>query len=155
TSTSVTDEVIEKFRLDARYATAHREQTRIALWSHCSTNIDRKSGVVALTCEDRDPKLAMEMTTYFGEAGNRAFIRVSGSSAREEERFLETQVAKTRRDVDEASRKLREFQERHKIIDLSEQSKAVISAMASIKGELMSKQLELSYLSGFSAPTEA
>jgi capsule polysaccharide export protein KpsE/RkpR len=41
------------------------------------------------------------------------------------------------------------------VVDLPEQSKAVISAMASIKGELISKQLELSYLTSFSARTEA
>jgi capsule polysaccharide export protein KpsE/RkpR len=83
------------------------------------------------------------------------FGRVSASSAREERRFLEEQVLKARTDVDEASQKLRDFQELHKVVDLPEQSKAVISAMASIKGELISKQLELSYLTSFSARTEA
>ncbi len=155
TSNSVADEVIEKFKLDERYGSEHREHTRGALWTHCSTGVDRRSNVVTLVCEDRDPKVAMAMTDYFGEVGNRVFGRVSGSSAREEERFLETQVTKARHDVDEASRKLREFQEQHKIVDLPEQSKAVISAMAQIKGELLSKQLELSYLSGFSSRTEA
>jgi tyrosine-protein kinase Etk/Wzc len=95
------------------------------------------------------------MAAFFGEVGNRVFGRVSASSAREERKFLEAQVVKSRKDVDEASRKLREFQEAHKIVDLPEQSKAVISAMASLKGELLSKQLELSYLSSFSARTES
>jgi len=155
TSNSVADEVIDKFHLQARYGQRYREHTRQALWEHCTTTVDRKSGVVSLTCEDKDPEQAKEMTEYFGEIGNRVFGRVSSSSAREERRFLEAQVLKARRDVDESSRKLRDFQEQHKIVDLPEQSKAVISAMASIKGELISKQLELSYLSSFSARTEA
>jgi capsule polysaccharide export protein KpsE/RkpR len=154
-STSVADEVIEKFGLDARYETSHREHTRAALAEHCTTNVDRKSGVVALTCEDKDPAQAKAMAEYFGEVGNRVFGRVSVSSAREERVFLEQQVIKARHDVDDASRKLREFQEQHKIIDLPEQSKAVISAMAQIKGEMVSKQIELSYLSGFSGRGES
>jgi capsule polysaccharide export protein KpsE/RkpR len=154
-STSVADEVIDKFGLDARYETAHREHTRSALAEHCTTNVDRKSGVVALTCEDKDPAQAKAMAEYFGEVGNRVFGRVSVSSAREERAFLEQQVIKARHDVDDASRKLREFQEQHKIIDLPEQSKAVISAMAQIKGEMVSKQIELSYLSGFSGRGES
>jgi capsule polysaccharide export protein KpsE/RkpR len=154
-SSSVSDEVIDKFRLDARYGKEYREQTRTELWTHCAVRGDRKSGVVALTCEDTDPKLAMDMATYFGEVGNRVFARVSGSSAREEEHFLESQVDKARHDVDEASKRLRDFQQQHRVIDLPEQSKAVISAMASIKGELVSKQLELQYVSGFSSSTEA
>ncbi len=155
TSTSVADEVIAKFKLQDRYGTTHIETARATLWKHCGASVDRRSGVVSLTCEDQDPKLAMEMTGYFGEVGNKVFGRVSVSSAREERKFLEEQVLKARNDVDEASRKLREFQEAHKVVDLPEQSKAVISAMASIKGDLISKQLELSYLTSFSARTEA
>jgi capsule polysaccharide export protein KpsE/RkpR len=155
TSNSVADEVITKFNLKDRYNTEHLEKARMALWTHCGTAVERKSGVVALSCEDTDPKLVKEMVGFFGEIGNRVFGRISVSSAREERKFLETQVNKARADVNESSRKLREFQEKHKIIDLPEQSKAVISAMASIKGELVSKQLELSYLSSFSARTES
>ncbi len=155
TSNSVADEVITKFNLRERYDTAHIEHARAALWEHCVTGVDRKSGVVALTCEDRDPAQAMAMTAFFGEVGNRVFGRISASSAREERRFLESQVVKARKDVDESSRKLREFQEKHRVIDLGEQSKAVISAMASIKGDLVAKQLQLSYLSSFSSRTEA
>lgn len=154
-STSVADEVIARFHLDERYDTAHLEQTREALAKHCATGVDRKPGIVVLTCEDQDPEKAMAMTAFFGEVGNRVFARISASSAREERKFLETQVVQARKDVDESSRKLREFQELHRVVDLGEQSKAVISAMATIKGELVSKQLQLSYLSNFSSRTEA
>ncbi|HEY0987978.1 MAG TPA: Wzz/FepE/Etk N-terminal domain-containing protein [Kofleriaceae bacterium] len=154
-STSVADEVIDRFHLQERYDERYREHTRRELSEHCGAIVDRKSGLVSLTCEDKVPEQAKAMAEYFGEVGNRVFGRVSTSSAHEERKFLETQVVKARHDVDEASRRLREFQEAHKIVDLPEQSKAVISAMASIKGGLISKQIELSYLSSFSARTEA
>src|SRR6266496_1050383 len=109
-SKSVADEVIEKFKLDERYERSHREQTRATLWKHCQVAADRRSSVVSLTCEDKDPQQAMAMAAYFGEVGNRVFARVSASSAREERKFLETQVEKARADVDEISKKLREFQ---------------------------------------------
>src|SRR5690606_17534431 len=112
-STSVRDEVINKFNLGELYETPYIEKTRAVLAEHCVTSADRKSGVVSLPCEDKDPKRAMEMAAYFGEVGNKVFGRVSASSAREERRFLEAQVLKARNDVDEASRKLREFQEKH------------------------------------------
>ncbi|MEO8551567.1 MAG: Wzz/FepE/Etk N-terminal domain-containing protein [Kofleriaceae bacterium] len=154
-SNSVADEVIRKFQLQDHYGTAHLEQAREALHAHCQIGVDRKSSVVWLTCEDPEPQRAMDMARSFGEIGNKVFGRVSVSSAREERAFLEGQVAKTRHDVDEASKKLREFQEQHKVIDLPEQSRAVISAMAQIKGEMVSKQIELSYLSGFSGRGES
>lgn len=154
-SQSVADEVIAKFKLQQRYGATHIEDVRVALSKHCVTDVDKKSGVVALTCEDTDPATARDMTEYFGEVGNRVFGRISTGSAHEEARFLETQVTQARKDVDEASRALRDFQEQHKVIDLPEQTKAVISAMASMKGELISKQLELSYVSGFAGNRES
>jgi tyrosine-protein kinase Etk/Wzc len=155
TSTSVADEVIDKFDLQERYGTRYREHTRQALWEHCEASVDRKSGLVSLTCEGKVPEQVKAMAEYFGEVGNRVFGRVTASSVHEERRFLETQVLKMRNDVDESSRKLREFQETHKVVDLPEQSKAVISAMASIKAGLISKQIELSYLSSFAGRNEA
>ena len=155
TSISVADEVIDRFDLEDRYDTDYREQTRKTLAEHCAASVDRKAGVVRLDCEDRDPALAQKITAYFGEVGNRVFGRISASSAREERRFLEMQVKQAHADVDEASRKLRVFQEEHKIVDLPEQSKAVISAMATIEGQLLSKQLELSYVSRYASSTES
>jgi capsule polysaccharide export protein KpsE/RkpR len=64
-------------------------------------------------------------------------------------------VSDTRNDVDNASNRLREFQEKYKIVDLGEQSKAIVSAIAMLRGEMMSKQLQLSYLSSFSSSEEA
>ncbi|MBV8757224.1 MAG: hypothetical protein JO257_08125 [Deltaproteobacteria bacterium] len=154
-SASVADAVIAKFHLLERYGVSHIEQARETLGKLCTTSVDRQSGVVSLSCEDKVPEQAMQMAAYYGEVGNQVFGRVNASSAREERKFLEAQVDKARSDVDEASRQLRAFQEEHKIIDLPEQSKAVIGAMATMEGELVSKQLELSYLSNFSSRTEA
>ncbi len=154
-SSSVADEVIEKFKLQDRYHVANLDTARAELARHCGASVDRRSNLITLTCEDQEPRVAMEMAAYFGEVGNRVFARVSASSVSEERKFLESQVETTRRDVDEASRKLRDFQRAHNIIDLPEQSKAVISAMAALKGELLSKQLELSYQASFSSDSEA
>jgi uncharacterized protein involved in exopolysaccharide biosynthesis len=155
TSASVADEVIDKFKLEDRYRVENRDAARIELWKHCGASVAPRSGIVSLSCEDLEPRVAKEMAAWFGEVGNRVFRRVSASSATEERKFLEAQVVATRRDVDEASRKLREFQRAHNVIDLPEQSKAVISAMAAIKGEILSKELELSYSATFASESES
>jgi len=155
TSTSVADQVIAKFDLQKRYGAKHLEAARRELWSHCKTTVDRTSHLVELMCEDKDPEYARAIVEYFGETGNRTFGRITSSSAREERRFLEKQVESTKRELDEASRKLRDFRQKHRVIDLEEQGKAVVSAMASIKGSIISKQIELSYLGDYSSPREA
>jgi uncharacterized protein involved in exopolysaccharide biosynthesis len=154
-SRTVSDAVIEKFQLKERYREAHLENTRKVLWLHCSTKLDKKPGVVTLACEDRDPQVAQAITAYFGEVGNTVFRRISKSSAAEERRFLETRWEQAKKDVVTASMNLRDFEEKHKLVDLGEQSKAMVSAMASLKADLLAKQIQLSYLTQFSSSDEA
>jgi tyrosine-protein kinase Etk/Wzc len=153
-SVSVADAVITKFDLQQRYGAHSIERTRKQLGEHCGTSIELKAGIVVVACEDREPKVARELTAYFGEVGNAVFERITVSTARGERRFLEEMVAKTQEDVDRSSTALREFQERHHVLDLTAQSKAVISAMAELEGDLISKRLQLSYLRGFASPEE-
>ncbi len=154
-SVSVSDAVIAKFDLQQRYGTPTIERTRKRLDEHCTRSIELKAGVVVLTCEDREPRIARDLTAYFGEVGNAVFERITVSTARAERRFLEQMVAKAQADVDRSSAAQREYQERHRLLDLPAQSKAVISAMATLEGDLISKRIELSYLRGFASPDES
>jgi uncharacterized protein involved in exopolysaccharide biosynthesis len=154
-SASVTNAVIEKFDLTRRYRLDYVEDARTELWRHCSTHVEKKPGLVVLTCEDRSPDGANAMAEFFGEVGNRVFRRVSASSAGEERRFLEARVAQARHDMDEASRRLKEFQERNRIVDIGEQAKAVVSSMATLRAEMLAKQVQLAYLDGVAARDEA
>jgi len=154
-SRSVTDAVIEKFHLMELYGESYVEDARKTLWTHCSTKLDKKPGVVSVTCEDKDPKRVQQMVEYFGEIGNDVFRRVTASSAREERQFLERRVAESKKDLDLTSQQLKDFEEKNRVIDLPEQSKAVVSAMAALQGEVLTKQLQLSYVNSFSANDEA
>jgi capsule polysaccharide export protein KpsE/RkpR len=50
---------------------------------------------------------------------------------------------------------MRELQEKHQIVDLDTQAKAVVGAIASLNGQRISKQLELDYARTFSSGDEA
>ncbi len=154
-SRSTSDAVIQKFDLMGRYDVEKIEHARKKLWSLCGTRVDRKPNLVALTCEDKDPAVARDMAEYFGRVGDQGFRRIAISSASEERKFLEKRAAEARQDLDKASQALRNFQEKHQIIDLPEQSKAVVSAMAALEGDLISKRIQLSYLSGFVSRNES
>lgn len=154
-SRSTTDAVIEKFQLLDRYDVPTIEHARKELWSLCGTAVERKANLVVLACEDKDPAVARDMAEHFGRVGDEGFRRIAVSSASEERKFLEKRAAESRQELDKASQALRKFQETHKIIDLPEQSKAVVSAMAALEGDLISKRIQLSYLSGFVSRTES
>src|SRR5258707_1090466 len=88
------------------------------------------------------PRWYQATLEYFGDYGNEVFRRVNTTSASEEVRFLEQRVAEMRREADESAKRLRDFEERYKVIDLESQSKAVVSAMASLRSQEISKELQ-------------
>ena len=154
-SRSVTDAVIEKFHLTERYGSQHTETTRKKLWRLCGIHSDKKAKIISLTCEDRDPAFAQAMLTYFGEVGNEVFRRLNNGADHEEASFLERRIAEVRKEARDAATRLREFEEAHQIVDLEAQSKAVVSTMASLRSQEISKELQLAYMNRFTSSDEA
>jgi tyrosine-protein kinase Etk/Wzc len=153
-SIAVTDAVIEKFDLRKRYDEKYQENAREALWRHCDVRVLPKPSLVQLSCEDKYARFVQEMLAYFAEDGNQVFRKIGVSSASEEVRFLEKRVAELRQQADDAAARMRDFQEKYKIVDLDTQAKAVVSALAALNSQRISKQLELDYARTFSAREE-
>lgn len=152
---AVSDAVIEKFDLRKRYDVRYQEQARAELWKHCSVKPLPKPNIVQVTCEDRDPRFVQELLTFIASYGNEVFRRVGVSSATEEVRFLEKRVAELRRQADESAIRMREFQEKHQIVDLDSQAKALVNSVATVQGQRIAKQMELDYARAYSSRDEA
>ncbi len=154
-SRSVSDRVIAKFNLVARYDLKYLEDARDTLWNLCATKIDKKGNLVTLSCEDKVPDMARTMAAYIADEANQVARRTSTSSAGEERQFLEKRVAQAKDDLDQASRKLRQFQEQNKIISLPDQAKAVVTSMATLRAEMLDKQMQLAFVDGFASSDES
>lgn len=154
-SVAVTDAVVRKFDLQTRYKAKFIESAREELWRHCDVKPMPKPTLVQLSCEDKDPRFAQQLLTFFAEHGNQVFRRVGVSSASEEVDFLEKRVTELRANAEIAASQMRDFQETHRIVDLDTQSKAVVSTIASLESQRITKQLELDYLRTFSSGDEA
>jgi capsule polysaccharide export protein KpsE/RkpR len=154
-SVGVSDAVIDKFDLRARYGEKYPEGAREALWRHCEVKALPKPGLVQLSCEDKDPRFVQELLTFFAEHGNQVFRRIGVSAASEQVRFLEKRIAELRQQADAAGARMRAFQEQHGIVDLDTQAKALVSTMATLQGQRIAKQLELDYAHTFSSRDES
>lgn len=154
-SNDVSDAVIAKFDLKTRYRTKFQESAREALWTHCSVKALPKPNLVQLSCEDKDPRFVQQLLQYFAEYGNGVFQRVGVSTASEQVRFLEKRVGELRAQADETAARMRGFQEKYQLVDIDIQTKAVVSAIASLNAQRISKELELDYARAFSSDEEA
>src|ERR1700676_2465513 len=91
-SQTVQDRLIKQFNLMHVYHDSKIEDARKDLVEHTDASEDRKSGIVAITVTDRNPKRAASMAQSYVDELGRLVAQVSTSSARRERIFLEQRL---------------------------------------------------------------
>lgn len=145
-SQTVQDRLIEDYQLKKVYHDSKIEDARKDLAQHTDVSEDRKSGIISIAVTDHDPKRAAAMAqSYVGEL-NRLVAQVSTSSARRERIFLEERLQNVKTDLDTAAKNFSEFASKNTAIDIPAQGKAMVEAAATLQGELIAAQAEVSGL---------
>jgi uncharacterized protein involved in exopolysaccharide biosynthesis len=145
-SQTVEDRLIEQFNLRHVYWVSKMEDARARLAEHTSVAEDRKSGIITIAVTDHDPKRAAAIARAYVTELDRLVAEVSTSSARRERIFLEERIHGVKGDLDVAARKFSDFASKNTAIDIPAQGKAMMEAAASLQGQLIAAESELSGL---------
>jgi len=145
-SETVQDGLIEKFQLKKVYGDSKIEDARRELAQHSDVSEDHKSGIISIAVTDRDPKRAAAMAQVYVAELDRLVAQVSTSSARRERMFLEGRLDKVKADLDAAARNFSDFASKNTAIDIPAQGKAMVEAAATLQGQLIAAQAQLSGL---------
>ena len=116
------------------------------LSEHTDVSEDRKSGIITIAVTDHDAKRAAGMARSYVDELNRLVAEVSTSSARRERIFLEGRLQEVKTDLDLAARNFSDFASKNTAIDIPAQGKAMVEAAATLQGDLIAAQSELSGL---------
>jgi len=116
---------------------------RLALADHTSISEDRKSGIIAITVRDHDPRRAAALAQAYVAELDRLVAQVSTSSARRERIFLEERLSAVKQDLNDAAKKFSEFASKNTAIDIPAQGKAMVEAAATLQGQLIAAESEL------------
>ena len=145
-SQTVEDRLIEQFGLRHVYRVSKVEDAREKLAQHTSLSEDRKSGIITIAVTDHDPQRAAAIARAYVTELDRLVAEVSTSSARRERIFLEERVHGVKGDLDAAARKFSDFASKNTAIDIPAQGKAMMEAAATLQGQLIAAESELSGL---------
>jgi uncharacterized protein involved in exopolysaccharide biosynthesis len=140
---TVQDRLIQKFDLRKVYHDRYWQDARKDLAKHTTINEDRKSGVIAITVSDRDPRRAQQMAQAYVEALNGLLSQVSTSSARRERLFLEQRLNSAKENLDAAAQDFSVYASKTGTLDLPSQTKAMVDSEATLQGQLVAAQSEL------------
>jgi capsule polysaccharide export protein KpsE/RkpR len=142
-SRTVEDKLIQEFDLRKLYHARRIEDARKVLEGKTDIAIDRKSQIVTVDVTDKSPQRATALAQAYVEELNRTLAEVSTSSARRERIFLEGRLTTVNNDLETAEKAFSQFSSKNAAIDLKEQGKAMVTAAATLEGELIAARSEL------------
>ena len=145
-SETVQDRLINEFHLMKVYHISKIEDARKALAERTDISEDRKSGIITIDVTDHVPERAAAMARAYVAELDRLVAQVSTSSARRERIFLEGRLEKVKGDLDTAAKNFSQFASKNSAIDIPAQGKAMVEAAATLQGQLIVAQAELSGL---------
>jgi uncharacterized protein involved in exopolysaccharide biosynthesis len=141
-SRTVEDRIINQFNLRHVYHVSRMDLARKRLEADTYAIEDRRSGIIAITVTDGDPKRAAAIASAYVNELDRLVAQLNTSTAHRERVFLEERLKSIKQDLDSAARDFSDFSSKNAAIDIKEQGKAMMDAAAKLEGELIAAQSE-------------
>jgi uncharacterized protein involved in exopolysaccharide biosynthesis len=131
------------------YEGKYREDARKKLVESLKVQEDRKSGIISLTVEDRDPKRAADMANAFVEELKSVAGGLAISEAGQRRMFFEDQLRQTKDSLARAEEEVKGFQQRTGAFQVDAQAKAIIEGIANLRARIAVKEVEAKVLRSF------
>jgi uncharacterized protein involved in exopolysaccharide biosynthesis len=152
-SRTVQDQIVERFELQREYWKRYRDDAIKKLDDRTEVDEDRKSGVITIEVSDRKRERARELTSAYVDELNRLLAEVSTSAARRERIFVEQRLVTVQKDLQAAEKNLSEFSSKTTVLDVKEQTKAMVESEAVMQAQLIAAESELQGLQQIYTPS--
>ena len=137
---------IERFQLQHLYRNRYRVDTAKHLARLTTITEDKKSGVITVEVEDKDPVRARDLVQAYLDELNKLVMQTNNSAAHQERVFIERRLQSVTSDLEHAQLRLSEFSSKTSTVDIKEQTRAMVDAGARVEGELLVEQSGLQSL---------
>lgn len=144
-SRSVSSAVTQRLDLVTVYRAASVEEARRTAEGAITAQAG-KDGIITITADDTDPKLAAKLANAFADELGRATVRLNLSKAGAERLFLEKRLELVKSSLKAAEDDLKAFSQKNSIMQVDAQVGASLNAVSRLKEELSAKEVELSIL---------
>jgi uncharacterized protein involved in exopolysaccharide biosynthesis len=151
-SRTVQDDLINKFDLRKVYYKKKYDSARKVLQERTSIGEDRKSGIITIQVQDRDPDRAAMIAGGYVNELNARVSQLTTSSAHRERVFLENRLQSVKLQLDDATLQLSRFSSKNKTLDPQIEGKTMLEAAANLQGQLIAAEAELSGLEQIYGP---
>jgi uncharacterized protein involved in exopolysaccharide biosynthesis len=142
-SDSVQRALATKFDLYKRYEIETYEVLRKAIPQNVRVSSDKKSGVITVEVDDKEPQFAAELANGYAVEITKLLGRLAVSEAQQRRVFFDQQLKETKDNLIKAEQALRSVQEKSGMIVLDQQAEAIIKSVAELKTKIIEREVRL------------
>ena len=143
-SYAVQSSLIEQLKLKERYGARTIEEARPALTNNVVILADKKSGMLLVDAQDKDPEFAAQLANAQVKELNVILSRLAVTEAQQRRVYYEQQIAKVQTNIPQLEL---EFKDAQKSSGLEVAS--LLSEAGTLPGQVAAKELQLQVLSRF------
>jgi tyrosine-protein kinase Etk/Wzc len=143
-SQSVQSALIEQFKLKERYGARNNVEARQALNLNVTILADKKSGLLLIDAQDKDPEFAAQLANAQVKELNVILSRLAVTEAQQRRAYYEQQIIKVQTKIPQIEL---EYKQAQKSAGLEVTS--LLSEAGTLPGQIAAKELQLQVLSRF------
>ena len=149
-SNSVQDELIERFKLQERYETQFKADTRVALTGSTRAT-SGKDGLITVEIDDKDPKFAADLANAHVDELQKLLARLAVTEAQQRRAFFEKQLSQVKEKFTEAEQALRATGVSSSVLKSNPTS--ALAAVAGLKAQVTAQEVKVGAMRGYLADT--
>lgn len=152
-SRTVLDRMIDRFDLMKLYRTSYRQNARNRLLDDVLfVRDDKKSGIITINVEDKEPKRAAEMANAFVEELQKLNSGLAITQASQRRLYFEEQLKAAKMSLTQAEEGMKSFQEKTGALHMESQAKAILEGIGMLRAQIAAKEVELKVMKTYSTP---
>jgi len=151
-SESMQNAVIKRLGLQERYEAKTLTDTRTALKGAVRITPDKKSGLITIEADDKDPAFAAQLANAHVEELRSLMGRLAVTDAQQRRVFYEQAIAKTQAELAEAEASFRAAKEQSGMQVTAVIAETAVRAGAEMRGQIAAKEVQLAAMSNFATP---
>ncbi len=145
-SRTVLDRIVDRFGLMKLYDAEYREDAREELLDSIEAESDRKSGIITVSVEAKDPERAAAMANAFVDELRDLTGTLAVTEAAQRRLFFEEQLKEAKVALARSEEGIRKFQERTGALQIDAQAKAAIEGIATLRAQIAAREVQLKVL---------
>lgn len=148
-SRTVEDAVIQRFGLMARYRKKTMVDARRSFEWRSTVVLGTKDGLIRITVEDRDPKLAAEIANGWVEEFRKLSANLAITEASQRRLFYQQQLLEAKEKLTSAEEAMKSTEHSTGVLQIDSQAKALIETAAILRGQVVAKEVQIQAMRSF------